>query len=63
MFKAERFIREYASYQKKYVKEKAFFFTEKQKEDAIKKIDRTVKFRQAGLITVDEALKMIMEVV
>lgn len=26
MFKAERFIREYASYQKKYVKEKAFFF-------------------------------------
>ena len=63
MFKAERFVREYASYQKKYVKEKAFFFTEEQKEDAIKKIDRTVKFRQAGLITVDEALKMIMEVV
>lgn len=63
MSKVERFIKEYAAYQKRYIKEKAFFFTEEQKEDAIKKIDRTVKFRQAGLITVDEALKMIMEVV
>ena len=63
MLKAERFIREYAAYQKRYVKEKAFFFTEEKKIKAIKKIDRAVKFRQAGQITVEEAIKMIMEVV
>lgn len=62
MIKVERFIREYASYQKKYIKEKAFFFTEEQKAEAIKKIDRAVKCRQDGLITVEETIKMIMKV-
>ena len=62
MIKVERFIREYASYQKKYIKEKAFFFTEEQKVEAIKKIDRAVKCRQDGLITVEETIKMIMKV-
>lgn len=60
--KVERFIREYAAYQKRYVKEKAFF-TEEEKIKAIKKIDRAVKFRQVEQITVEEAMKMIMEVI
>lgn len=63
MLKVERFIKEYAAYQKRYIKEEAFFFTEEKKIEAIKKIDRTVKCRQNGLITVEEAIKMIMEVV
>lgn len=61
--KAERFIREYAAYQKRYIKEKAFFLTEERKKEAVNKVDRVVKIRESGLITVDEALKMIMEVV
>lgn len=59
--KVERFIREYAAYQKRYVK--TFFFTEEKKIKAIKKIDRAVKFRQVEQITVEEAMKMIMEVI
>lgn len=63
MLKVERFIKEYASYQKRYIKEKAFFFKEEKKTEAIKKVNCVVKLRQDGLITVDEALKMIMEVI
>lgn len=38
MFKAERFIREYASYQKKYVKEKAFFLQKNRRKMQLKRL-------------------------
>ena len=56
----ERFIKEYANYQKKYMSNNELML-DKIKDRAIKKIDRALQARERGLITVNETMKLIME--
>lgn len=56
----ERFIKEYANYQKKYMSNNELML-DKIKDKAIKKIDRALQARERGLITVNETMKLIME--
>lgn len=54
----ERFIREYANYQKKNVSN--ILVNEEHRKEAVRRIDRAVKAREKGLVTVDETIKMIL---
>ena len=56
-----RFLREYASCKKGGIKNNPFW-DKSWKEKAYEEIDRILRNRRRGLITVDEALKSIMEV-
>lgn len=54
----ERFIREYANYQKENVSN--ILVNEEHRKEAVRRIDRAVKEREKGLVTVDETIKMIL---
>nr|DAP79618.1 MAG TPA: hypothetical protein [Caudoviricetes sp.] len=54
----ERFIREYANYQKKNVSN--ILVNEEHRKEAVRRIDRAVKAREKDLVTVDETIKMIL---
>ena len=56
----ERYIKEYASSKLADVK-KNRLMREFCKEEAIGKIEKALSMRERGLITVDEAIKMILE--
>lgn len=56
-----RFLREYASCKKKGI-QKNPYWNKSRKEKACDDIDRVLRNRRIGLITVDEALKSIMEI-
>lgn len=56
-----RFLREYASCKKKGI-QKNPYWDKSRKEKACEDIDRVLRSRRRGMITVDEALKSIMEV-
>ena len=55
----ERFIKEYASHKKKAIIENKMMQEEKKKE-ALKHIDKTLIARNKGLITIDEAMRNIL---
>lgn len=56
----ERYIKEYASACKKKLKEYPEV-CEEYKNQVVAKIDKTVNLRNRGLITADEAIKIILE--
>lgn len=58
--KVERFLKEYASYQKKCIAGYSLM-EKKYKEKASIKINTALSAREKGLITVDEAIKQILE--
>lgn len=60
MNKIPRFVKEYAAYQKRSIKGYDLMKADI-KEKAIKKIDRTLIVLERGLITVDEAMNLIMK--
>lgn len=55
----ERFIKEYTRYKKLQILHCELMEKEK-KTDALKNIDKALKAREKGLITVDETIKCIM---
>lgn len=54
----ERFIKEYANYQKKQI-ENNILMQEEKKMEALKSIEKAVNAREKGLITVDETMHII----
>ena len=56
--KVERFIKEYANFKKKEI-ENNEFINEENKEKAFFEINNVLKFKEKGMITVDEAIKII----
>ena len=58
--KVERFIKEYANYKKNEYKSNTLM-KEGLKYKAITKIDNVLLLKKRGLITVDEAIKSILE--
>lgn len=58
--KVERFLQEYANHKKKSILE-CELMKEEIKTKAIKSINNTLKAKERGLITVDEAIKNILE--
>lgn len=57
--KIEKFIIDYAKYKKDVIKSSVLIESNIKKE-LINRIEKAVKCRQCGLITVDEAIKMIL---
>ena len=60
--KVERFIKEYANYKKNDYKSNELM-KEDYKIKAINKIDRALTLRERGMITVDEAIRTILEAI
>lgn len=60
MNKIPRFVKEYAAYQKRSIKEYDLMRMD-YKEKAIKKVDGALRVLEKGLITVDEAMNLIMK--
>lgn len=58
--KAERFLKKYANYQKKCIAGYSWM-EKKYKEKAYVKIDNAISARGRGLVTVDEAIRCILE--
>lgn len=58
--KAERFIKEYANYKIKDINSNELIQKEL-KTVKIDKINSAIKYRKNGIITADEAIKMILE--
>ena len=56
--KVERFIKEYANFKKEEIRNNELINKEN-KEKAFFKIDNVLKLKEKGMITVDEAIKMI----
>lgn len=56
----ERFIKEYANHKKKAIIENTMMQEEKKKE-ALKHIEKTLDLRNRGLITIDEAIRNILD--
>lgn len=56
----ERFIKEYANHKKKAIVENTMMQEEKKKE-ALKHIEKTLNARNRGLITIDEAIRNILD--
>ena len=56
----KRFIKEYANFQKETIKNLELM-NETLKENAISKIDKTLVLQEKGFLTVDEAIKNILE--
>ncbi len=56
----EKFIKEYANYQKKSISNRALM-KEEYKEKAYIKINNALSLRGRGLITVDEAIRCILD--
>lgn len=56
--KVERFIKEYANFKKKEIKNSEFI-NEENKEKAFFEINNVLKFKEKGMITVYEAIKII----
>ena len=59
----ERFIKEYANYQKKILNSYRGLWKKEVIEDRIERLDRIVKARDKGLITVDETMREIRNIV
>ena len=55
----EKFIKDYADVRKNDILVDDFI-SEEIREKAIEKIDKTLKFRERGIITRDEAISMIL---
>lgn len=55
----ERFIKEYANYQKKQIESNPLM-KEEVKTEALKRIKHTLKVKEKGLITVDETIQSIL---
>ena len=55
----ERFIKEYANHKKKVIIENTIMQEEKKKE-ALKHIENTLNLRNRGFITIDEAMRNIL---
>jgi len=53
--KIERFIKEYANYKKKLINSNELI-KEEYKQKALARIDNTLKAKERGMITVDEAM-------
>ena len=58
--KLERFIKEYASFQKMAITSNELM-QDKYKEKAIINIDNALKAKERGLLTVDETIKSILQ--
>ena len=56
--KVERFIKEYANFKKEEIRNNELINKEN-KEKAFFKIDNVLKLKEKGMITVNEAIKMI----
>ena len=56
----ERFIKEYANYQMKNYKQNTLM-QKKYKDEKISKINKALAMREKGFITVDEAIKVILD--
>jgi len=56
----ERFITEYAKYKKNYYRNNNLMKNE-YKDESIDKIDKVLKLRERGLITINETMKIITE--
>jgi len=56
----ERFIKEYANYKKKSYQRNTLLQQE-YKDEALNRIDKALKSKERGLITVDEAIRIILE--
>lgn len=56
----ERFIKEYANHKKKAIVKNTMMQEEKKKE-ALKHIEKTLNARNRGLITIDEAIRNILD--
>lgn len=59
VMKVERFIKEFANYQKKYVLQ--YDLSEHIMNDAIRKIDKAVQLREQGAISVNETILLIAD--
>jgi hypothetical protein len=59
--KVERFIKEYANYQKETIKGYDLM-KEEIKEKALNRIDTILKAKERGMITVDETIKSIANI-
>ena len=58
--KVERFVKEYASYKLKSINSNQLIQKEL-KTVKVDKINSVIKYRKNGIITADEAIKMILE--
>ena len=58
--KVERFLKEYASYKKEVIKNNELIKSDI-KENALFKIDKVLSLKEKGFITVDEALKIMID--
>ncbi len=56
----ERFIKEYANHKKKAIIENTLMQEEK-KEETLKHIEKVLNARNRGLITIDEAMRNILD--
>lgn len=59
--KVERFIKEYANYKKKSINSNELMKQE-YKEKALNRIDNMLKAKERGLITVDETISSIVNI-
>ena len=59
--KVERFIKEYAKFQIDCIKGNEFI-KEEVKEEALAKIDKILKHKENGFVTVDETIRTILNV-
>ena len=60
MLKVYRFMTEYANYKKREIKEWEGW-TEEEKAEMYRDIDRAINLRQRGFISVDESMRIISE--